>query len=367
MTHTHIRRAGIAATLAMAVCGTSALPSAYADAPGSGSATARAAYGGVTNISITTPQGSGLLGSTVASVLQPMVDALTYNINSVVTNSVRGLLNSSGNTADTTTGPYSYPTGPLANVAIPGILKIQLYGPSGSVAGNASGYTAQSQFTGAYLEDFNVKEGDMNGASASVTCPTPGTGTPSATLSLGTVSLIGGLVRAQLANGSNVLQVSINGGSYQSINGVSNIHVNTPNSKLTVNASGNNVQVAETITVSRLLGALGLGGLFSGMPGTVDVNSSNITVTITAGPGSSVGGPTSISAWGLQVGVDISGTIVVKSLNSLGILGGSATLTINSGIDATHNGNVMDLKLAYAACTAGNPPAGPQKIPPGLI
>jgi hypothetical protein len=65
--------------------------------------------------------------------------------------------------------------------------------------------------------------------------------------------------------------------------------------------------------------------------------------------------------------VDVTGTLVVKQLSALGVLGGTATITIPSGIDSSGDlGNLMDLKLAYAACTVGVYRA-PSRVPPGLI
>jgi hypothetical protein len=334
----------------------------------SGSATAKAAYGSATTISPSAAIGSGLLGPTVAAVIQPIADTLSYAINSQVQTAVRGLLNSSGNTADTTTGPASYPTGPLGKVAIPGLLAVTLYGPQGSVTASSSAYSASSKFTAAELQVLGLALGDLGVASADVTCPTVGTGTPTADLKLGGVSLIGGLIKAQLANGSYLTQVSLNGGSWQSITGVSSILTAVPNTTLKVRANGNFLQISQSIGLDRLLAALGLGGLFSGLPGTVDTRNTDLTLSITVGPGQSVAsGGNGIAAWGLQVGVDVSGTIAVKNLSSLGVLGGTAVINVPSGISGDHYGNVMDLRLAYASCTSGSAPPVTHPIPPALI
>jgi hypothetical protein len=359
------RVAGISASvLYLVMCSAT---SAVASTAG-GSATAKAAYGSAATIAPTAPTGSGLLGTTVTSLVQPIVDALTYAVNSLTAKAVVGLLNSSGNTADTTTGPASYPTGPLGKVALPGLLNVALYGPQGSVSATSSAYSATSKFTSADLSVLNLSIGDLGVASASVTCPTPGTGTPSAALTLSGVSLIGGLIKAQLANGSNLAQVSLNGGSWQAITGVSSILTAVPNTTLQVRANGDFLQVSESIGIDRLLAALGLGGLFSGLPGQIDTHDTDLTLSITIGPGSSTAnGNTGISAWGLEVGVDVSGTIAVKELSSLGLLGGQAVITIPSGITGSHYGNLMDLKLAYATCTSGAAPASTRWIPPGVI
>lgn len=354
------------AVLTLIMCGATSV--AAADTTATGSATAKAAMGSLTNISMTAPAGTGLLGATVASLVQPIVDGLTTAINTKVNTAVRGLLNSSGNRADTTTGPAAYPTGPLANVALPGLLSMNLYSPHGSVSASASAYTATSAFTSAEINAFNIRVGDLAVGSASVNCPAIGTGSPTSTVSISDVNLIGGLVRARMASGKSLTDVSLDaGGSWQSINGVGTHLTSVPGHQdLQIATNGTYLQVTQSILPSRLLAGLGLGGLFSGLPGQIDTTASDLTLSITIGPGSAAVGTNGIEAWGLAVGVDVSGTIAVKQLSSLGILGGTAVITVPTGITGTHLGNLMDLKLAYAACTSGSV-AQVQPIPPGLI
>jgi hypothetical protein len=352
---------------ALAVAGLSAAACAVATPAGAtttGSATAKAAYGTAVTIAPSLPAGSGLLGSTVASLVQPIADALTSGINSLVNTAIRGLLNSSGNTADTTTGPASYPTGPLGKVAIPGLLGITLNGPSGSVTGSASGYSAQSTFTSAAIRAFNIDAGDVAVASASVTCPPIGGAAPTAVESLADLQLVNGWVKARLRNGT--YEASVDGGATWA--GVRDLHLTTVpgHSDLQIVASGDLLQVKESIGLDQLLGSLGLGGLFSGLPGQIDNRDTALTLTITVGPGSSTSGGNGISAWGLALGVDLAGTITVKQLSALGVLGGKAVITVPTGITGSHYGNLLDLKLAYASCTSGDAPAV-TRIPPGLI
>jgi hypothetical protein len=333
-----------------------------------GSATSKAAYGSAATIGPSTPVGSGVLGSAIADLIQPIVDLLTQQVNSTVSGAVVGLLNSSGNTADTTTGPSSYPTGPLLNVGVPGILALTLNGPSGSVSASSSAYAATSTFTDPQLSVLGISLADLGVANASVNCPT-GSGDPSATVSLSVVSLFGGLVKAKLASGSNLLQVSLNGGAYQSISGLSTTLANG-GSTLSVRANGNFLQVSVTISLSTLLGSLGLGGLLGALGSAVDISGTALTLALDIGPGNTppVAGATSATAWGLEVGADLSGTVSVSVLGLLGALGGSAVITIPSGISGTSAGNLLDLKLGYATCTKGTAAIpGSQWIPPGLI
>jgi hypothetical protein len=206
---------------------------------------------------------------------------------------------------------------------------------------------------------------DVTSATATVTCPT--SGSPSATTSLTDLALVNGLVKARLRNGA--LDASVDGGTTWTA--VRDLHLTTVpgHSDLQIVADGDLLQVRETIGVDRLLAALGLGGLFSGLPGQIDTHNSNLTLAITVGPGSvTAAGGNGIQGWGLEVGVDVSGTISVSQLSSLGVLGGSAVISVPSGVDSSgHYGNLLDLKLAYATCTTGAAPPAVTRIPPGLI
>ena len=356
-----LTRTAITATAATAL--TAGLAAAPAAADTYGSATAKAVFGSPTSVSASL-SGSGLLGSTVTGLVQPIVDTLTYAINTSVSTAVRGLLNSSGNKADTTTGPEYYPTGPLAKVALPGLLNIDLNGPNGHAwfDQTAGAYKATSAFGSTALRALSLDVADVTSASAAVTCPT--SAAPSASVSLSAISLAGGLLNARLRNGT--FEYSTDGTNYLPVR---DLHLTTVpgHSDLQIVANGDYLQVKETIGADRLMAALGLGGLFSGLPGQIDTNASNLTLSVTVGPGQTNATNGTISAWGMEVGLDVTGTLVVKQLSSLGVLGGTATITIPSGIDSNGDfGNLMDLKLAYAACTVGVYRA-PSRIPPGLI
>jgi hypothetical protein len=179
------------------------------------------------------------------------------------------------------------------------------------------------------------------------------------------LQLINGWVKARLRSGT--YEASVDGGTTWA--GVRDMHLTTVpgHADLQIVSSGDLLQVKESIGLDQLLGSLGLGGLFSGLPGQIDNKDTNLTLTISVGPGSSASGGNGISAWGLAIGVDLSGTITVKQLSALGVLGGKAVITIPTGISGTHYGNLMDLKLAYATCTSGDVPPPVTRIPPGLI
>jgi hypothetical protein len=173
-------------------------------------------------------------------------------------------------------------------------------------------------------------------------------------------------VKARLRNGT--FEASVDGGSTWA--GVRDLHLTTVpgHSDLQIVANGDFLQVKQSIGLDPLLGSLGLGGLFSGLPGQIDNKDTALTLSITVGPGSSAAtGGNGISAWGLAIGVDVAGTITVKQLSALGVLGGKAVITVPTGISGSHYGNLVDLKLAYASCTSGDAPPAVTRVPPGLI
>jgi len=357
-------RRAIAICASCATAASVVLSSAPAFGTTTGSATAKAAYGSASTISPTAPSGSGLLGSTVTAVVQPLVDTLTSDVNSSVSSLVTTLLNVSGDTADTNGGASSYPRGATLGVTVPGVVGLALNGPSGSVTSNASGYSATSSFSHSTLSVLGISAADLGVATATATCPA--SGSPSATTSLSGVNLFAGAVQAKVAGGSGLLQVSLNGGAYQSVSGLSSTLTQVPGTSVSVRANGNFLQVSEAVSLDTLLSALGLTTLLSGLSGLVDTSGTALTLSITIGPGSS-SDASGASAWGLEVGADLSGTVSVNMLSVLGGLLGGATITIPTGINGTSYGNLLDLKLAYAACTSGSGGGTTSWIPPGLI
>ena len=305
-----------------------------ASAATSGSATAEAAYGAAAAIAPAAPVGSGILGSTLSDLIAPIVNTLTQQINSLVSTSVVALLNSGGNVADTTTGPSSYPTGPLASVSVPGVLGLTLNGPSGSISATPSAYSAMSEFSSPSLSVLGLSVASLGVASASVNCPTSGTGNPTAAVTLSGVSLFGGAVNAKLANGTNLLQVQLNGGAWQSVTGLGSTLTPVAGTAVLVKADGDLLQVTASISLSTLLGGIGLGGLLSTLNGAISTTGTALNLSLTIGPGSATPGNGSATAWGLEVGVDLSGTISVSELSVLGDIGGTSVITIPTGIES---------------------------------
>jgi hypothetical protein len=78
---------------------------------------------------------------------------------------------------------------------------------------------------------------------------------------------------------------------------------------------------------------------------------------------------TTAAAWGLGVGVDLSGSL---GFTLLGLVG--ASISIPTGITGTTFGNLLDLRLGYTACSVGassggtgTGPGATQVVPPTLI
>ena len=149
-------------------------------------------------------------------------------------------------------------------------------------------YSAQSQFTSSAIRALNLDLADVTAAAATATCPTTGNGSPSATTSLSDLQLVNGLVDSRLRNGT--FEASVNGGTTWTA--VRDLHLTQVpgHSDLHILANGNFLQVQETIGVNQLLGSLGLGGLFSGLTGQVSTKKSNLVLSVTVGPGSTVAG-----------------------------------------------------------------------------
>ena len=180
---------------------------------------------------------------------------------------------------------------------------------------------------------------------------------PSASASASGVSLLGGLVTFSAVNGQ-IAGLSVNGVAYANVLSLPSLTV----AGVTINSFGNSIIIGIPLSVSQVLTALGLpGSVVSQLLGLSPTSS--VTVNIVVGPNATVTN-TSVSAWGLGVGVDLSGQL---SFNLLGLVG--ATVTIPSGISGGNLGNLIDLRLAYATCQSGtnSGSAGVPAIPPALV
>jgi hypothetical protein len=187
---------------------------------------------------------------------------------------------------------------------------------------------------------------------------------PSIKESATSVTLLGGLVTFGVLDGG-VVSLNVNGTAYQ-INGPTNSGVPELG---TVSVAGvtiapylNSVIVSVPLSVNQVLTGLGLpSSVISALTGFSPTSS--VTMNLIVGPNSSVTS-TSASAWGLGVGVNLTGSLAFNVLDLV-----TATVNIPTGISGGNFGNVLDLRLGYTACQSGMKVSGSttKAIPPALV
>jgi hypothetical protein len=186
-------------------------------------------------------------------------------------------------------------------------------------------------------------------------CPT--SGTPTASVSAANVSLLGGAVTLSVANGS-ISTIKVGSTSY-SLTSLPTTAV----AGFTLSAYGSALELAVPLTLSQLVTGLGLGtSVTTELLGDALPNAS-LTLRIVIGPNTQVTS-TSASAWGLGIGVDLSGSL---GFSLAGVIG--ATVTVPSAIGGGNYGNLLDARLAYTACQSGtsSTSSSPAVVPPMLI
>jgi hypothetical protein len=346
---------------------------AYSAAGGTGSATLRA------NLQLSGSLGGlldGLISPVLNSALNPLLAALQANVNSTVS-SVLGT--SSSLNATTPTQQAGPAAGTFPNETAPSPCNAAAAEPcytavSSSIAaaplltasiGALTGWTQQIP---AATDATNPMYGRARVASASVSvlpgivsltsplvstgevdsksnCPNDGTSgatkpktAPSASVSASTVSALGGLITLNVLNGQ-IGSLVVNGTSYASLSALPNLTING----VTVQQYGTAVLAQISLTPTQLLNALGLASgvvtqLLSYAP------TSSVVLSVIVGPGSNVT-TKNASAWGLGIGVDLSGSL---AFNLLGLV--TANLNIPTGVGSGNTGNLLDLRLAYTSC-----------------
>jgi hypothetical protein len=200
-----------------------------------------------------------------------------------------------------------------------------------------------------------------DGASGASKPTTP----PSASVSTTGVTMFGGLVTFGVLDGQ-LTNLMANGTHYQ-LNGPKNSGVaELPTltvAGVTIGPYGSSILVSVPITVSQAFAALGLpASVVNALNGLSPTSSLKLSLVV--GPNSTVTNRTA-SAWGLGVGVDLSGSL---AFNLFGVV--TATVNVPTGIRQSNYGNVLDLRLAYSSCVSGFVPAGqggPPPVPPVLV
>ena len=189
---------------------------------------------------------------------------------------------------------------------------------------------------------------------AKANCPNDGSTAPSASVSATSVSLLGGLVTLNVANGA-IANLKVNGTTVGSLGSLSPTTVGA----VKVQSYGTAVKLDVTLSLANLLSTLNLdSSAVSELLG--DVTSSSLTLSVIVGPNTTVTS-TSAKAWGLGVGVDLSGSLTFNLLNLVG-----ARVLLPTGISGGNYGNLVDLRLGYASCTAGSGGSGGSSSTPAV-
>ncbi len=359
-------------------------PTAPASASGLGTSYSAAAYGTAGNLNVSPVVTSpGLVSSSLVTLLTPLTAAINSLASGLASDVVTGLTSaglvattpqssqsapSSGFPASCTSGGWNtrdcYNGVNITALGVPGVLTLGLSAAQGYAAADSTGYTAAARSAGASVTLLGANVGSLGVSTSSATCNT--TGTCSSNVTMTGLSLFNGAVTASEASGTNLLMVSLNGASAVPLSSLSTTLTPVGSTGVSVRADGKFLQITVSVNLTSLLDSLGLGGLLTSLLG-LTVNTS-VQLSLVVGPGYS--SSSGASAWGLDLGVDLAGTISVTDTGLLAGVTGSVAITIPSGITTspTGLGNVASLELAYSAATAGSAVTnGPVWYPPGFI
>lgn len=375
------RNASVAAIAATAVVALmiQLAPSASAASPpatttGSASA-AQVATGTITpTIAVTGPL-AGLVGPIVSSTLGLVWSAVQLVPNAVVNPLLASLVTpysasnptTNGTTTATVPNPCSAPTcyNATSVPASAGIVGLGAGLVQGWVQYDTSG--AKPKITSTSVIGNQSLTVPVLGKSllslgqitATTSCTEAGTSTASAAVA--TSQILGGAdnggIDLQVNGGST--SIRFKNGSFQPLSAL-NTPVTLPLPGLSVTASqgsGGYLKVTVHLGLNDLLGMLGLPSL------PVTLTSATVDLSLSIGSVAVVTNPATVAqAWGLEVGLDLAADL------KLDLVGASAELSLPTGMTATGYGNIMDMRLGYASCTAGStlPTPAASWIPPEL-
>jgi hypothetical protein len=384
---------GLACGLTSAAGATPVTPGATGYAAGgyTGTATMRA------NLTLTGALGgllNGVIGPIVSSALNPLVAALQGTATSAIggvlgasgPNHVTTPINQSGPvpgafpadlpaglpspcaTASTTQPCFNVTSG-LSAINVPPLVNLGLSVVSGYTQQVPSTLAATNQIFGRAqvvgtalsvlpavptLANPLISTGTVDSVSV---CPSDGT-SASAQEAAANVRLLGGLVTFNVAS-DKIANLVVNGVAYASINALPTVSV----AGVVVQPYGTSVEITLPLTLAQVATGLGLPSSVITTLGTYGIANTSLNLSVIAGPDETVT-KTSAQAWGLGLGVDLSGAL---GFNLLGLVG--ATVAVPTGIGAGNLGNVLDLRLGYTACTTGTSGSGgsTQAVPPALV
>jgi hypothetical protein len=375
-----------------------ATPAGATAVPTGATASSMPAYTGsaslTTSLALTGSLGgllNGLISPIVNQVLNPLVAALQGTLNTVVASTlgVSGSNVAGSPSVQAIPAPGAFPTdlpGGLPSPCTTSSTAKPCYSGTGVSlslpllvslgVGALRGYTQQSDTS---VDPTNSIFGRAQIASATVSvlpglpsivsplvslgavdakanCPAT-SAAPTASVSAANIQLLGNAVTVGIANGA-IGTITVSGTAY-TLSTLPSLAV----AGFTLSSYGTALKLTIPLGVTAILSAIGLSGsavndlISSALPGTT------LSLSVIIGPNSQVTS-TSAQAWGLGIGVDLSGTL---GFNLLGLVG--ATISIPSGVGGGNYGDLLDVRLGYASCTkpSSNPSGSVQVVPPALI
>jgi hypothetical protein len=357
-------------------------PASAATAPSAYSTAFKAKQGTVAVNTTVTGVVGVLLGPIVNPVLQSIIDPLTTGLVSLPSQLATPLLNAvlGGKTANTppegaasVTAPFNLaggtsPTCAAApgtcyqsvalDIAAPPVIDLRVSAANGiteKVTG--VGYVAQSRLAGVHLDALGLDLLNLSAAHSTARSSIVGGVVTSGTSTASNISILGDLVRAEVADvgGLPVLTASVAGAPLV----VGAVPVKVGNGLASVRLDGSLLHVAVNLSVTDLLTTLGLGAL---APLIENLAALKATVNLVVG-GASTTTTGTTESWGLAVGLGLGLDV---SLNVLGLVGLNVKVS-NPAPSATSLGNLLDLRLAYSnASSTGGAVIPDTWIAPGL-
>jgi hypothetical protein len=180
---------------------------------------------------------------------------------------------------------------------------------------------------------------------------------PTASVSTTSLTLLGGAVSVAIANGA-LSTITVSGTPY-TLSTLPSVAV----AGFTLSSYGTALKLTIPLTPTEIVTGLGLSGTAVTNLLSYAVTGTTLSLSVIIGP-STVVTSTSAQAWGLGVGVDLSGSL---SFDLLGLVG--ATVSVPSGVGGGNVGNVLDARLAYTSCNkpTGTTSTSTAVVPPALI
>lgn len=381
--------AAVLATAAVTCLAASSNPaSSLTDPSGSGVAHSQGALAGVATLTPKLTIGNACvfavclptstLSGLVNTVVSPLLTALQGLPNSLVNGLIAsGLMADQSDTQvdrpspafDPSTGVPNFPTCGVqawdasgagncysatnVPVSLSSLLGLSVGAVRGYATDDSAGYIGAAEGANIGVSLLGTSVGSLGTADSSASCPNTTGAACTPTQKLSGVSLLGGTLKASIANGTTV--ATLNGSPLLPNNTTA---VSVGGLSVLPQLNGNLLTLAVTLSSAQLASALGVP-----LPtGTTGVTAS---LTLVVGPGTTTGSSGSATAWGVEVGADLSLTInlgVSVSVLGLGLVNVPVSITAGGN---TASPDLLDLKLAYSSAMSGG--ARASWIPAGAI